>query len=127
MQLQPFHKIACLFFGVTFFSIAHAGLFEDDEARKAILDLRQRVEFIRAEVDQVRKSVADENVPVTKALLELQRQIEILRSEVAGMRGCKRASQQGLSGSEKERQRSVSGSLRSNQQARTGQSEPGRC
>ena len=29
---------------------AHAGLFDDDEARKAILDLRQRIEIGRAHV-----------------------------------------------------------------------------
>ena len=87
MQLRLSHKITCFVLGFSVFSSVHAGLFEDDEARKAILDLRQRVEFIRAEVDQVRKSIADENVPVTKALLELQRQIEMLRSELAVMRG----------------------------------------
>jgi tol-pal system protein YbgF len=36
---------------------AHAGLFEDDEARKAILDLRQRVDSVRQSVDQVRQNV----------------------------------------------------------------------
>lgn len=35
----------------------HAGLFEDDEARKAILDLRQQVNGVRQSVDQVRQSV----------------------------------------------------------------------
>ena len=35
----------------------HAGLFEDDEARKAILDLRQRVDSVRQSVDQVRQNV----------------------------------------------------------------------
>ena len=32
------------------FSAAQAGLFDDDEARKAILDLRQRIEAVRAEI-----------------------------------------------------------------------------
>jgi TolA-binding protein len=87
MQLRFPDKLAFALVGLTICSGAQAAFFEDDEARKAILDLRQRVELIRAEVDQVRKSVTDENIPVTKGLFELQRQIELLRGEIAAMRG----------------------------------------
>ncbi|MBU3740468.1 MAG: tol-pal system protein YbgF [Rhodoferax sp.] len=38
-------------------SLSQAGLFEDDEARKAILDLRQRLEAVRQSVDGVQRNV----------------------------------------------------------------------
>jgi len=70
-----------------FASVAHAGLFEDDEARKAILELRQRVDLLKADSDVIRKSISDENMGLGKSLLSLQRQIELLRTEVATLRG----------------------------------------
>lgn len=70
---------------------ASAGLFDDEEARKAILDLRQRAEAIRQESDQklseqVRRS-GEENAQVRRSLLELQGQIETMRGEMATLRG----------------------------------------
>ena len=61
----------------------HAALFEDGEARQAILDLRQRVEKLRSDVDQTQSSRKDE---VGRGLLELQRQVELLRSDMAVLR-----------------------------------------
>ncbi len=96
---------------------AHAGLFDDEEARKAILDLRQRVDANRAAAeaglvaqqrltDELRKSQDDarklameqlaaqqaallaEQVSLLKrSLLDLQNQIEVLRSDLAKQRG----------------------------------------
>lgn len=66
---------------------ANAALFEDDEARKAILDLRQRVESVRVDVDQTRKASSDEIALLGKSLLDLQRQIELLKTELAAVRG----------------------------------------
>ncbi len=70
---------------------ANAGLFDDEEARKAILDLRQRVETVRQEADQkvteqVRRS-NDENAQLRRSLLDLQNQIEALRADQARLRG----------------------------------------
>lgn len=78
-----------LFFGLSLWALgaAQAALFEDDEARKAILDLRQRVELIRNDAEQSKKRLADENTILTKGLFELQRQNELLRGEIATMRG----------------------------------------
>ncbi|MGV0960455.1 MAG: tol-pal system protein YbgF [Limnohabitans sp.] len=59
---------------------AHAALFEDDDARRAILDLRQRVE-------QTNKSLTEENAQLRRSLLDLQAQIESLRSDVSQIRG----------------------------------------
>lgn len=66
---------------------AQAALFEDDEARKAILDLRQRVETMRGEADQARRASATELTGLGNSLLDLQRQIELLKAEIATLRG----------------------------------------
>jgi len=59
---------------------AQAALFEDDEARRAILDLRQRVETMRTQG-------ADENAQLRRSLLDLQNQIEQMRGDLARMTG----------------------------------------
>jgi len=63
---------------------AHAALFEDDEARKAILDLRQRVEAMRQQSEQ-RQS--DDNAQLRRSLLDLQNQIEQMRGDMQRMTG----------------------------------------
>jgi tol-pal system protein YbgF len=61
-------------------SAAQAALFEDDEARRAILDLRQKL-------DQTNKSLSEENAQLRRSLLDLQSQIESLRGDVSQSRG----------------------------------------
>ena len=84
---------ACLWQGV-----AHAGLFDDEEARKAILDLRQRVETTRQASDvglqrlldsqnELLRRSAEENAQMRRSLLDLQNQIELLRADVARLSG----------------------------------------
>jgi len=58
---------------------AQAALFSDDEARRAILDLRQRLERVQ-EQTQSREDAG-------RSLLTLQNQIEALRAELARLRG----------------------------------------
>jgi tol-pal system protein YbgF len=66
---------------------AHAALFEDDEARRAILDLRQKVDASQQRVtDDLRKAV-DDNAQLRRSILDLSNQIESLRNEIATMRG----------------------------------------
>jgi tol-pal system protein YbgF len=62
---------------------AQAGLFEDDEARRAILDLRQRSEQTQAVI----KSLGDENAQLRRSLLDLLGQIENLKTEISQGRG----------------------------------------
>ncbi len=62
---------------------AQAGLFEDDEARKAILDLRQRVEQSNTAI----KGLVDENAQLRRALLDFQGQIDGLKAEQSQIRG----------------------------------------
>jgi tol-pal system protein YbgF len=59
---------------------AQAALFEDDEARRAILDLRQRVETMRSQS-------SEENAQLRRSLLDLQNQIEQMRGDLARMTG----------------------------------------
>ncbi|MFC5499816.1 tol-pal system protein YbgF [Caenimonas terrae] len=73
---------------------SHAALFEDDEARRAILDLRGKVEQQRLAADAAMQRQADDlrratddNGQLRRSLLDLQNQIEALRGEIAAMRG----------------------------------------
>jgi tol-pal system protein YbgF len=93
-------------------SSAQAGLFEDDEARRAILDLRQKVEQMQQQGVQLQQqsaqmqqqsaeqlraaknenavSIEQVNSQLTqlrRSLLELSNMIESLRSELANSRG----------------------------------------
>jgi tol-pal system protein YbgF len=63
-----------------FTASAQAALFEDDEARRAILDLRQKM-------DQELRRANEENAALRRSLLELQSQIEAVRAEMARLRG----------------------------------------
>ncbi len=81
--------LTCLFVGT-----ASAGLFDDEEARKAILDLRQRVEAVRQELDQkmseqkrAQEAGAQDAAQARRSLLELQNQIEVQRADLAKLRG----------------------------------------
>jgi tol-pal system protein YbgF len=63
---------------------AHAALFEDGEARQAIIDLRQKVEANHAnQQQQIDQATGD----LRRSLLELQQQIESLRQEIARLNG----------------------------------------
>ena len=73
---------------------AQAALFEDDEARKAILDLRARL----SAAEQASKSQAeslgaanarliDEVQQLRRSLVELNQQLEAQRAETARLRG----------------------------------------
>lgn len=62
---------------------AHAGLFDDDEARRAILDLRAKVEQEQA----ANRQLKTEQDQIRESLLALNTEIEQLRRELAAMRG----------------------------------------
>ncbi|MBG9386869.1 tol-pal system protein YbgF [Caenimonas aquaedulcis] len=66
---------------------ASAALFEDDEARRAILDLRQRVEAMRMAGERTAEDQRQEAAQMRRAMLDLQNQIEQLRGEVARLTG----------------------------------------
>lgn len=73
---------------------ASAGLFDDEEARRAILDLRQRIDLVRQSVEGVRlesqqglSRANEDSASLRRSLLDLQNQIETLRSEMSKLRG----------------------------------------
>ncbi len=73
---------------------ALAGLFDDDEARKAILDLRERIALIDAQAKQnqaeakaANAQLAEQVSSMRRSLLELNNQIELMRGEIAKLRG----------------------------------------
>lgn len=68
---------------------ARAGLFDDDEARKAILDLRTRLQA----AEQARET---DQAALRRSLLDLNNQIEALKSEVARLRGSGEQSAQSM-------------------------------
>jgi tol-pal system protein YbgF len=68
-------------------SMASAALFEDDEARRAILDLRQKVEAQRAASQQQADAARADSEQLRRSLLDLQTQIESLRGEIARLNG----------------------------------------
>lgn len=69
---------------------AHA-LFGDDEARKAIVELRQRVEINRQAAETANNRTAEDTREAVdtarRSLLEMANQMEQLRGEVARLRG----------------------------------------
>lgn len=77
--------LSCALMG--FYGPSHAALFGDDEARRAILDLRQRLEQSQnANKLMLEQSTQEQNQSVTQlrsALLDLQMQIDKLKSELA--------------------------------------------
>ena len=91
MQFKFLHRIATAFLALTCFASAQAGLFDDEEARKAILELRQRVETIRLESEQKqaeRNRLSTEEVAqLRRSLLEMQNLIESLKADIARQTG----------------------------------------
>jgi tol-pal system protein YbgF len=79
--------VACAFFS----PLARAGLFDDDEARKAILDLRQKLEQSneqqRARQAELNAQMLDQMSQLKRSLLDLNSQIELLRADNAKLRG----------------------------------------
>jgi tol-pal system protein YbgF len=79
-------------------NLAHAGLFDDEEARKAILELRTKVEDnrkaqdaqnneIKRLQDKALQDATESNAALRRSLLDLQNQLEVMRAELARLRG----------------------------------------
>ena len=70
---------------------AHAGIFDDDEARKAILDLRQQITSLNATVNNnliaVQQRSTEEIAQLRKGMLELQNQIDRQKGDISQLRG----------------------------------------
>jgi tol-pal system protein YbgF len=81
---------------------AHAGLFDDEEARKAIIELRQRLTQVEqqnnaraaeqansqtAALTRLNADLAEQVAVLKRSLLELNNQLEAMRTEMARLRG----------------------------------------
>jgi tol-pal system protein YbgF len=94
LRLRTPLAAALLAAGLTLGSAAHAGLFDDEEARKAIVDLRGRIaandeatKARLAELAAAQAQAAEALVAIRRSLLELNNQIEQMRGELAKLRG----------------------------------------
>jgi len=73
---------------------ARAGLFDDEEARKAILDLRQRIALSdeqskqrSAEQAAATAQLSEQLTALRRSLLDLNNQLEAMRGDIAKLRG----------------------------------------
>ena len=80
-------RIGLALFVCAFTWNAHAALFEDDEARRAILDLRQKFDISQQRMSEDARKANDDNAQLRRSLIDLSNQIEVLRSEMASLRG----------------------------------------
>ena len=98
LRLKLLQVLLGLMLGCSWQGTAHAGLFDDEEARRAILDLRQRVEAARQASDaglqrltdsqnELVRRGAEENAQLRRSLLDLQNLIENMRAEFARLNG----------------------------------------
>jgi tol-pal system protein YbgF len=82
--------IAVLALSALTITSSHAALFEDGEARRAILEMRQRVDGLQQSgqrySEELRK-LGEENSQLRRSLLDLQNQIETIRVDQAKLRG----------------------------------------
>jgi tol-pal system protein YbgF len=66
---------------------AHAGILEDDEARRAILDLRQKSDASQQRYAEDTRKANEDNAQLRRSVLDLANQIETLRADLAKLRG----------------------------------------
>ena len=73
---------------------AQAGLFDDEEARKAIVDMRDRIRETdeqskarTAELAKAQAQTSEQLAAMRRSLLELNNQLEAMRGEIAKLRG----------------------------------------
>ena len=86
----PLKGLAAVALCATLLPSGNAALFEDDEARRAILEMRQRVDGLQGSQQRTAEEVrrlGEENSQLRRSLLDLQTQIETLRVDQAKLRG----------------------------------------
>ena len=66
---------------------ATAGLFDDEEARRAILELRQKVQTTEQKLAEETRRASEESSQLQRNLIDLQSQLDVMRSESAKLRG----------------------------------------
>jgi tol-pal system protein YbgF len=91
------HWLSALAVGMLLLPAARAALFEDDEARKAVLEVRQRMQAVEqinvrqneliAETTKANAALLEQIQGLKRSLLDLNGQLESLRGELAKFRG----------------------------------------
>lgn len=73
---------------------ASAGIFEDEDARRAILELRQKVDAIKLDkgdtdrkITEEAQRASEEAAQLRRSILDLQNQLEATRADIAKLRG----------------------------------------
>lgn len=87
--MNPSRTLRSVFISAAFglLSINAHALFGDDEARKAILDLRQKVDLQQQRNVEELKKTNEDNTQLRRSILDLSNQLDMLRAELAIMRG----------------------------------------
>jgi len=84
-------RVACASVMLGAVSVAQAGLFDDDEARRAIVDLRQKVDASKEDctqqVSDETKRAGAEAGQLRLSVLDLQNQLQAALDDVAKLRG----------------------------------------
>lgn len=88
MTLPGFFRSFLGFFAACLLTLnVHAALFDDDEARRAIIDLRQKFDLSQQRSADEAKKTSDENSQLRRSILDLANQIETLRADLAKLHG----------------------------------------
>jgi tol-pal system protein YbgF len=87
-KIARLRAIALLISGIALALPAHAGLFDDDEARRQVAQQQKRTEDLRAQVDMIAGRMAKvEDALKNQPVLDLANQMEVLREEMKSLRG----------------------------------------
>lgn len=85
--VKPVKTLLAALLAGLFATASQAAIFEDGEARRAILELRQRVDSMQVTQQRSADEQRQDSEQLRRNLLDLQNQIELLRSEQAKLRG----------------------------------------
>ena len=85
--VKPVKTLLAAMLAGLFATASQAAIFEDGEARRAILELRQRFDSMQATQQRSAEEQRQDSEQLRRNLLDLQNQIELLRSEQAKLRG----------------------------------------
>jgi tol-pal system protein YbgF len=89
--IQRLGAAACLASAFLVPVAAHAGIFDDNQARQAILDLRKQLEQInegqRVKQAELNAQMTEELTQLRRSMLELNNQLEAMRGDFARMQG----------------------------------------
>ena len=94
MPFAPLRPLCAALLMAGSVGLAQAGMFDDEEARKAIVDLRSRVAALDeqmktrvAETSATNAQLLEQVGALRRSLLELNNQLEAMRGEIAKLRG----------------------------------------